>query len=40
MNDLGLEKSIYTKKQLDEFIAFQDSQGTRRIYGAGIQRPE
>jgi hypothetical protein len=31
MNDFGIEKSIYTKKQLDEF-AFQDSQGTRRAY--------
>jgi hypothetical protein len=29
MNDIGLGKSIYTKKQLDEFAAFQDSQGTR-----------
>ncbi len=26
MNDIGLGKSIYTKKQLDEFAAFQDSQ--------------
>jgi hypothetical protein len=25
MNDLGLGKSIYTNKQLDEFAAFQDS---------------
>jgi hypothetical protein len=32
MNDLGLGKSIYTKKQLDEFAAFQDSRGTRRAY--------
>ncbi len=32
MNYLGLEKSIYTKKQLDGFVAFQDSQGTRRVY--------
>ncbi len=32
MNDLGLRKSIYTKKQLDEFAAFQDSQRTRRAY--------
>jgi hypothetical protein len=26
MNDIRLGKSIYTKKQLDEFAAFQDSQ--------------
>jgi hypothetical protein len=32
MNDIGLGKSIYTKKQLDEFAAFQDSQGTRKVY--------
>jgi hypothetical protein len=32
MNDIRLGKSIYTKKQLDEFAAFQDSQGTRRAY--------
>jgi hypothetical protein len=32
MNDIGLGKSIYTKKPLDEFAAFQDSQGTRRAY--------
>ncbi len=25
-------KSIYTKKQLEEFAAFQDSQGTRKAY--------
>jgi hypothetical protein len=30
MNDIGLGKSIYTKKLLDEFAAFQDSQGTRK----------
>jgi hypothetical protein len=29
MNDIGLGKSIYTKKQLDEFATFQDSQGTK-----------
>jgi hypothetical protein len=28
MSDIRLGKSIYTKKQLDEFAAFQDSQGT------------
>ncbi len=28
MNDIGLGKSIYTKKQLNEFAAFQDFQGT------------
>jgi hypothetical protein len=32
MNDINLSKSIYTKKQLDEFATFQDSQGTRRAY--------
>jgi hypothetical protein len=32
MNDIGLGKSIYTKKQLDKFAAFQDSQGTKRAY--------
>jgi hypothetical protein len=32
MNDIGLGKSIYTKKQLDEFATFQDSQGTRRAF--------
>jgi hypothetical protein len=32
MNDIVLGKSIYTKKQLDEFATFQDSQGTRRAY--------
>ncbi len=32
MNDIGLGKSIYTRKQLDEFARFQDSQGTRKAY--------
>jgi hypothetical protein len=32
MNDLGLGKTIYTKKQLDEFAAFQDRWGTRSAY--------
>jgi hypothetical protein len=32
MNYIGLGKSIYMKKQLDEFAAFQDSQGSRRAY--------
>jgi hypothetical protein len=32
MNDIGLVKSIYIKKQLDEFAAFQDSQGMRMAY--------
>jgi hypothetical protein len=32
MNDIRLGKSIYTKKQLDEFAAYQDSQGIRRAY--------
>ncbi len=30
MSDFGLGKSIYTKKQLDKFTAFPDSQGTKR----------
>jgi hypothetical protein len=30
MNDIGLGKSIYMKKQLEEFAPFQDSQGTKR----------
>jgi hypothetical protein len=34
MNDIGLSKIIYRKKQLDEFATFQDSQGTRRPYPA------
>jgi hypothetical protein len=32
VNNIGLGKSIYTKKQLEEFAAFQDSQGTRKAY--------
>jgi hypothetical protein len=32
MNNNGLGKSIYTKKQLEEFAAFQDSQGTHKAY--------
>jgi hypothetical protein len=32
MNDIGLGKSIYTKKQLDEFTASQDIQGMRKAY--------
>jgi hypothetical protein len=32
MSDMRLGKNIDTKKQLDEFAAFQDSQGTRRAY--------
>jgi hypothetical protein len=32
VNDIGLGKSIYTRKQLDEFARFQDSQGTRKAY--------
>jgi hypothetical protein len=32
MNDIGLAKSIYTKKQLEELAAFQESLGTRRAY--------
>jgi hypothetical protein len=29
---LGLGKSIYCKKQMEEFARFQDSQNTRRAY--------
>jgi hypothetical protein len=32
INDIGLGKRIYTKKQLVEFDAFQDSQGRRKTY--------
>jgi hypothetical protein len=32
VNNIGLGKSIYTRKQLDEFARFQDSQGTRMAY--------
>jgi hypothetical protein len=32
VNNIGLGKSIYTRKQLDEFAWFQDSQGTRKAY--------
>jgi hypothetical protein len=32
VNDIGLEKSIYTKKQLEEFDWFQNSQETRKAY--------
>ncbi len=32
MNDIGLGKSIYIKKQLDEFATFQDNQRNRRAY--------
>jgi hypothetical protein len=38
MNDIGLGKSIYTKKQLDEYSAFQDSQETRRAYLAETKK--
>jgi hypothetical protein len=30
VNNIGLGKNIYTKKQLEEFVAFQDSQRTRK----------
>jgi hypothetical protein len=30
INDIGLGKIIYTNKQLDEFAAFQDSQGEKK----------
>jgi hypothetical protein len=32
MNNIGFGKSIYTKKQLEEFATFQDSQGKRKAY--------
>jgi hypothetical protein len=32
MKNIGLGKSIYTKNQLEEFAAFQDSQGTCKAY--------
>jgi hypothetical protein len=32
VNNIGLGKSNYMKKQLEEFAAFQDSQGTRKAY--------
>jgi hypothetical protein len=30
--DLGLGKSIYSKKQVKEYLKFQDSQGTRQAF--------
>jgi hypothetical protein len=32
VNNIGLGKSIFTKKQLEEFTTFQDSRGTRKEY--------
>ncbi len=32
VNNKGLGKSIDTKKQLEKFATFQDSQGTRKAY--------
>ncbi len=32
VNNIGLGKSIYTKEQLEGFVRFQDSQGTRKAY--------
>jgi hypothetical protein len=32
MLDLGLGRSIYSKAQVEEFLKFQDFQGTRRAY--------
>ncbi len=32
VNNIGLGKSIYTNKELEEFAAFQDSQGMRKAY--------
>jgi hypothetical protein len=32
MKDIGLGESISSKKQLDEFVAFQDSQNMRMAY--------
>jgi hypothetical protein len=34
MSVIGLGKSIYTKQQLDEVAAFQDSRGARRAFTA------
>jgi hypothetical protein len=30
--DLGLERLIYSKERVEEFLQFQDSQGTRKAY--------
>ncbi len=32
VNNIGLGKSIYTKEQLEEFVTFQESQGTWKAY--------
>jgi hypothetical protein len=32
MSDIRLGRCIYTKKQLELFATFQDSQGTRKAY--------
>ncbi len=32
MGNVGSEKNIYTRKQLEEFNAFQDNQGTQWAY--------
>jgi hypothetical protein len=32
VNNIGLGKSIYAKKLLEEFATFQDSKGTRKAY--------
>jgi hypothetical protein len=32
ISDIGLGKSVYTKKYLDEVATFQDCQGTWRLY--------
>jgi hypothetical protein len=32
MLGIGLGKSIYSPEQIDEFIRFQESQGTRREF--------
>jgi hypothetical protein len=32
VNNIGLGKSIYSREQLEEFVRFQDSQGTRKAY--------
>jgi hypothetical protein len=34
MSEIGFGKCIYTKKQMDEFAAFQDSQEMRTAYQA------
>jgi hypothetical protein len=32
MSDIGLGKSIYIKRQLEEFVTLQDSPGKKKAY--------